>query len=257
VPSLIIASPDKPVGRKKELQPQPTKIWAEEHTISCIQPENFKEIPPELEEGVWDAFIVVYYSKILPKRVLDIPERGTLNLHPSLLPKLRGPSPIKTAILEDMREAGVTIIELDPEMDHGPILAQARVEIPTEDWPVTGSTLRELLSNVGADLLIETIPQWLNNAILPEEQDHEKATFTKKITKEDGLINLDDDHYKNYLKIQAFDEWPGTYFFIEKDGKKVRVKITEAEYKDKKLTIKRVILEGKKEMAYKDLIRGV
>ena len=258
IPSLIVTSEDKPQGRKLVITSPPVKKWGEQHDTMVIQPKTLKKnLPPEIinpPANRWDFFIIAAYGKILPSSILDLPKHGTLNVHPSLLPKLRGASPIQAAILKDERQTGVTIMLVDEEVDHGPIIAQAEVTI--ENWPPKAHTLRDLLAHVGGELLAETIPPWLNGNITPEKQDESKATYIDKIKKEDGLIDLNDDPYENFKKIQAFDIWPGAYFFTLRRGKKMRVKIADAEFKDKKLTITRVIPEGKKEMSYQDFLRG-
>jgi len=255
-PDIIITAPDKPAGRKLILTPPPAKLWAEENLISTFQPETLKNtdaIQAIKDEGSWDIFIVAAYGKILPKEILDIPKHGTLNVHPSLLPRLRGASPIQTAILEE-KETGVSIMMVDEEMDHGPIVAQEKVTVP--NWPPSAGELEEILARKGGKMLTETIPKWISGEIEAEDQNHDNATITKKITKEDGLIYLDDNPEKNYRKIQAFSIWPRAYFFTKHNGKKTRVIITSAELKDEKLIIKKVIPEGKKETLYGDFIKN-
>lgn len=256
LPTLIVAPPDRPKGRKMIVTAPEIKEWAIEHSIPYIQPKDLKDnLPLELTDFDWDVFIVVSYGKILSKELLALPLHGTLNVHPSLLPKFRGPSPIQSAIVTDAKETGVTLMLLDEKMDHGPILAQAKVTV--EDWPPKVSMLAALLGQVGGELLVETLPEWLNGNIKPEEQDHERATFIKKIKKEDGLINLGEDAYKNLLKIRAYEKWPGTYFFVKRGGKNIRVKIIDAKVENNKLLITRIIPEGKPEMDYEDYIRKV
>ena len=252
VPTLIITAPDKPQGRKMLVTPPPVKEWARARDIDCWQPEHVKDpsIIAELTNTEWEFFVVAAYGQILPKELIDIPKHGVLNVHPSLLPRFRGPSPVRSQILENEKVVGVSIMLLDEEMDHGPILAQARIE--PEEWPISGSLLENILFDAGGELLAETIPEWITGKITPEEQDHSKATVTKKLTKEDGRIDLADDPYQNYLKINALDGWPGTYFFAEKNGKEIRVKIVDAAFENGILTILRVIPEGKKEMDYSD-----
>jgi len=131
---------------------------------------------------------------------------------------------------------------VDAKMDHGPILDQEFVDAP--HWPMKGSELQELLAHTGGELLARVIPSWVDQSLDTQEQEHELATFSKKIKKEDGLVDLEGDAYQNLLKIRAFDVWPRTYFFDEK-GK--RVVITEAEIENNKLVVKRAIPEGKKE----------
>lgn len=255
LPRLIVTAPDKPKGRGLNTAPAPVVVWANEHGIPVIQPETLNPVPKELKTQPWDLFVVVGYGTILPKAVLDLPAHGVINVHPSLLPELRGPSPIRTAILEDKKTTGVTVMLLDEKMDHGPIIAQARVEI--DGWPPKASLLEELLADVGGELLVDTIIPWINGDITPEEQKHERATYSKKIKKDDGLIDLENDPYQNYLKIQALEGWPGTYFFVQKGNKRIRVKIADAEYANGVLTVTRVIPEGKKEMSYEDFKRGL
>lgn len=260
IPGLIVAHPDKPKGRKMVLTQPPIIQWASKRNIPTIQPDSIKIDPPKIlttspSGDVWDVFIVVSYGKIIPQNILDIPEHDTLNVHPSLLPELRGPSPIQTAILEDKSETGVTIIKLDAEMDHGPIVAQASVS--PEPWPIKASLLEDILAQVGGDLLVDTLIPWINGDIEVEEQDHKSATYCSYIKKTHGLISLNTDPYKNYLKIKAFDEWPGAYYFEKHKQKEIRVKITEARFENNTLTIERVIPEGKSEMDYEDFKRGL
>jgi len=256
IPTLIVTTPDKPKGRKLISTPPPIKIWAEKESIDVVQPEQLtdKTFLEELQNTNWDLFIVVFYGKILPKKILEIPQHGVLNVHPSLLPKFRGPSPVQTAILEDERKNGISIILLDEEMDHGPIVAQARIEI--DGWPPKENILSGILALEGGKLLAEVIPQWVAGHITSEEQDHKSATYTDIIKKEDGLIDFNDAPYENYRKIQAYDTWPGTYFFTKRNGKKIRIKIIDASFSDGVLTIEKIIPEGKKEMKYEDFLRG-
>ena len=251
IPALVVTPPDKPVGRKLKLTPPPVKVWAEEHDIEVLQTASLKDQAevPELANSEWDVFIVAAYNTILPSWVLELPKRGVLNVHPSLLPKLRGPSPIRSAILTDARDAvGVSIMQLDEEIDHGPLVAQAKVELPV--WPERGSVLDELLFREGGRLLAEVVPLWLKGEIEPEEQHHNEATYSKKFEKADGEIDLDGDPEENYRKFCAFDGWPGTFFFFECGGKKTRVKVTDAAYKLREFQVLKVIPEGKKEMLF-------
>ncbi len=258
VPAVIISNPDAPQGRKMVLTPPPAKDWATQHHIPVLQPQSLRTddtVEKYLRAHDINMLIVAAYGKIIPQTILDIPEYGTLNVHPSLLPKLRGASPIRSAILNDMKETGVTIMLLDADLDHGPILAQKTVSIPESAWPMKGRALDTLLSKDGGELLAETIPHWVNGDITPEEQDHDAATFCTKITKEMGEIDLDADPYQNLLKIRAFDGWPGTFFFHERNGVRIRVKVIDAELaSDGSLKITRVIPEGKSEMNFNDFI---
>jgi len=259
-PSLVVTAPDKPAGRGLILTAPAVKAWAIQHGIPFIQPQTLKELPAELTGTRWDFFVVAAYGKILRKNILDLPAHGTLNVHPSLLPKFRGPSPIESSILADEKDTGVSIMLLDEEVDHGPILKQ--MEVALRVWPPKASELEDILGREGGKLLAEVIPRWVLGEIEAAPQNHSQATFTRKISKEDGLLDLSSDSYKNFLKIQALEGWPGTYFFVERAGKKVRVKITEAKFlpaqagENEVLEILKVIPEGKREMSYQEFLRG-
>lgn len=198
-------------------------------------------------------FLVASFGKIIPNEIVNLPSKGTLNIHPSLLPKYRGPSPLPSVMLADDKQTGITIMKMDKEMDHGPIIAQKNITVT--EWP-TYEDFEEMMAKEGAELFAEILPKWLANEIKPVEQDHSVATYTKKITKADGLIDLASDPYMNFRKIQAFHEWPKAYFFLKHNGRDIRVKVTEATYEDGKLIVKKVIPEGAKEMAYEDFERG-
>ncbi len=256
LPELIVTQPDKPTGRKLLITPPPVKVWAEQEKIPVVQPEKMSDAAflETLKRGNLDLFVVVAYGKIIPEALLGIPKLGAINLHASLLPKLRGASPIETSILNDDKNTGVSIILMDKEMDHGPILAEKAVATDGASWPPSADELARLLINEGADLLAETMTNLHHGKTLGKIQDETKATYTKKITKEDGLLDLAADPYKNFLKFQAYKTWPGTFFFTEKDGRKTRIKITDAEYKDGIFTIKKVTPEGKNETDYASFV---
>ncbi len=260
LPTLIITATAKPKGRGLELAPSEVKAWADRHNVPTLEPSEIKSEEFAKTLGTdWDLFLIVSYGKIVPRTILDMPRHGTLNVHPSLLPKLRGASPIQSAILEEgpvgvPHETGVTIMLIDEEVDHGPIVAQEKIMVP--NWPPKGSELEEILGTLGGKLLVKTIPLWVQGKITQQEQNHDKASYVKKITKESGHIDLADDPIRMYRKVCAFDIWPRTYFLTERNGREMRVVVTEATLEDGKLVVKRVIPEGKKEMPYEDFLRG-
>ena len=257
-PTLIITQPAKPKGRKLLLTPTPAYDWAVAHGIAVKTPEQVKgnqELLRELREVHADCFVVAAYGKILPKELLTIPPHGVLNVHPSLLPKFRGSSPVESFILSDEKETGTTIILLDEEMDHGPIVSQEILQLPYA--PMKGGELEHLLASQGGKLLGKILRSLKISHITASPQIHEHATYTKKIKKEDGMINLQDDPHSNLKKIRAFDPWPGAYTFFHKDGKELRVRINDAKLSsDGHLEILRVTPEGKSEMPYEDFVRG-
>lgn len=251
VPDLIITTPDKPRGRRLVLTPTPVKIWAKKNKVEVIDPASLKnsDLVSKLKVNGYELFLVASYGKIIPKEIFEIPERKTLNIHPSLLPKYRGASPIQSQILNDEKEIGVTVIQIDEGMDTGPIVVQKKVK--TDD--VLGrKELEKILAKEGAKLFAHILPEWLSGAIDPIMQNEDKATYCEKITKENGLIDLNDEPHKNLLKIKAFEEWPTAYYFL--NGK--RIIVTDAATENGKLKIIKVIPEGKREMAYEDFLRG-
>jgi len=252
-PDLIVTAPDKPQGRKLLLTPPPVKVWAEKNNIKFIQPEKLSK--KSFSGITWDLFIVASYGLIIPREIINLPKHKTLNVHPSMLPKLRGASPIETAILEE-NETGVTIIRIDEKMDHGPIVAQKGVHSWTTGTLPSTTELEKLLAHSGGSLLTESIPDWISGNISEQEQEHEFATYTKKITKEDGLIDLTDSPEKNYRKIQAYKGWPRSYFFIKHNQKEKRIIITDAKFTNNKLELINVIPEGGKEISFADFQKG-
>lgn len=239
VPSLIVTTADKPKGRKLILTPTPVKLWAQANNIKIGEPESG-----------YDLFVVASYGKIIKQAVIDLPTHSTLNIHPSLLPKYRGSTPIQTAILNGDTETGVSIIQLDAEVDHGPIVVAKSCELRAMSYPEA----REKLAKLGAELLAEVMPKWVAGEIKAQEQDHSQATFTKKIEKSDGEIDVNGDAKTNYQKFLAYQPWPGIYFF---DTNNKRIKITDASLENNIFTIKKVIPEGKSEMTWEDYRRGL
>jgi len=258
IPALIVTNPDTPQGRKMLVTETPVALWAHKHNIHLIKPDSLRDesVVQMLRESGCNLFLVAAYGKIIPQSILDIPKHGTLNVHPSLLPRLRGPSPIRTAILEDENPTGVSIMELTEGVDEGPILAQEIIEIPNEKWPMRGEELDELLARRGGEMLASMIPDWIAGLVERESQDHTEATYSRKITKDMGEIDFSHNPYHNLLKIRALEGNPGTYFYTERGDKRIRVKIVDAELApDGALRITRVIPEGKKEMSYTDFIK--
>ncbi|MBI2507100.1 MAG: methionyl-tRNA formyltransferase [Candidatus Niyogibacteria bacterium] len=211
LPKLVVATPDRPAGRKLKLKSSPVKMWAEKNGIPVIQPENLKN--PDTFQKLTDTkcrlILVAAYGKIMPKEVLDLPEKGSLNVHPSLLPRYRGADPIRSAILAGDKKTGVTVMLMDEKMDHGPILKHETLNLKHKKY--TYPELKKELAELGGKLLAETLPEWLAGEIKPKEQDHSKATYTKKITKEDGHINWSESAEIIERKIRALNPWPGTY----------------------------------------------
>lgn len=257
LPSLIVTTEDKPKGRKMLLTKTDTKVWAEKEGIKYLELKTLKtedsfQAIKNSSQNEYDFFIVASYGKIIHQNILDLPRYKTLNVHPSLLPKLRGPSPIQTAILEE-NETGVSIMRLDSEMDHGPLLAQEKIDI---EWPPYADELEKISAKTGAEMLAKIIPDWTSGKIKEVEQDHTLATICKKIEKSDAEIDLNQDPEKVLRKIRAFNIWPGAFFFDEHNGKKIRIIVKKAHIENASLVIDKIIPEGKKEMNHSDYLRG-
>jgi methionyl-tRNA formyltransferase len=259
IPALCITQPDKPRGRNLILTPTPLKEFCTLKGIPVITPEKLdkKEIEALLvgKATSYDFFVVASYGKIIRQDILDIPSRGCLNVHPSLLPKLRGASPIETAILTDSKDTGVTIMLMDAMMDHGPILAQQTHTFMS--WPESKKVVHDELAVLGGNMLVEIIVPFMEGKVAPVNQDHTKATFTKMIRKEDGRIELSDNDYMTYLKYLALTPWPGLFFFIQKQNRQIRVKVESAHFETNTgFVIDTVIPEGRNSMTFESFRNG-
>lgn len=191
-----------------------------------------------------DVFVVASFGKILPKEIIYMPEHKTLNVHPSLLPKLRGPAPIQGAII-DKQETGVTIMRLDEKMDEGPIVAQKKILFST--WPTKYTETEKILGTEGGLLLADILEQWIEGKIIEKQQDSSLATYTKIIKKDDADITNDLPEVA-LRKIMAYEVWPRARL-----GDLI---VTEAHLEDGKLILDRVLPSGRKEMPYQDYLRG-
>ncbi len=239
-PILTITAPDKPKGRGMEKQASEAKRMAIKHGLNVSQPEKLRETGflEQIRALEPDLFIVASYGKIIPKTILEIPKLGCLNVHPSLLPCYRGASPIQSVILNGDKETGVTIMLMDEEMDHGPILATSKFAITNSK--ITFKELEEKLIAESSKLLIETLVKLINGQIQPVAQDHFQATFCKIIKKEDAKVDFNEPAETIERKVRAFNPWPGTYFEINSQ----KFKILEADVVlDAETTNKRLVGE--------------
>jgi len=206
----VYTKADKPSGRGRKPFASPVKEMAVKYGLHIEEPLSFKDetVVDCMNSFNPDIAVLASYGHILPKRVLDIPKRGCLNIHPSLLPKYRGPSPVVGAILNGSSETGVTVMTVLPKVDNGHILAQLKVGIDQEE---TTQSLTPKLFQLGAELLIHTIPLWIEGEINPQPQDESKATYTRTYTKEDGRIDWNISATQIASMIRAFTPWPGCY----------------------------------------------
>lgn len=253
IPSLIITSPDKRSGRGLHMTQSPVSIWAENNNITCQKPEKInQDFLDNFNRLNIDLSIVVAYGKILPETIINEPKLGTINIHYSLLPKYRGASPLESALLNGDTKTGVSIQQMEYKLDSGPIWAEKELNISIN---TTKEELRSLLISEGATLLCDVLPKIINKEISPGAQDDELATYCTKIDKSFGEINPNDNPLSNWNKYRAFYGWPGIYFFKERGGKKIRIKITMAKYENNSFVIERVVPEGKKEISYQDFLK--
>jgi methionyl-tRNA formyltransferase len=224
-PAIVFTQPDKPAGRRQELSPSPAKIVTQKYGLEIYEPKSLKT--PETEETVKsfkpDLIIVTDYGKIIPKNILGIPRFGAINVHPSLLPRHRGATPIQYTILEGDKETGVTIILIDEQIDHGPIITNKKLKI--ENKKLTFNELFTDLTNLGGNLLLNTLPKWLSGEIKPIPQDETQATYTKILAREDGKIDWQKSAEEIDRKVRAFEKWPGTWCEWSENGNKMRLKI--------------------------------
>ncbi len=237
---LIITGKDKIYGRKKELKPTPVKEWALKNNIDFLIWEEINEKNiNDLKK--YDFFFVFSFNKILPENFINLPKFKTLNLHPSLLPRYRGPSPIISAILDDQKETGISLIILDEKMDHGPILSSQKIKI--KEWK-KNADMELLFAQKGAELFLESINKYLEGQIKAKEQNHQLATYCKKFFKKDMELFPPLNQRENFLKYCAFNK---PFYF--KNGK--RMVVTKGEWKNNEFVIKKIIPEGKKEREWK------
>lgn len=240
---MVVTQPPKPAGREKRLTYSPADNWAFEKRI----PKTFSldEVPAA------DLGITASFGKIIPESVINKFKYGILNIHPSLLPKYRGSSPVAAAIAAGETQAGLTVIKMDKQMDHGPIISFFKEEIQPTD---TAEGLRDRLFARAADFLIALIPGYISGKVKPKEQNHKEATFTKLLAKEDGYIDVGKTSpAKTERFIRAMSAWPGAWTYVRIENKKLRLKLLRAHLEKDKLVLDEVQLEGKNPVKWQQL----
>ncbi|MCJ7804141.1 methionyl-tRNA formyltransferase [Patescibacteria group bacterium] len=200
-----------------------------------------------------DIGIVASFGALIPSDIINWPKKGLLNLHPSLLPKYRGPTPVPSAILNGEKETGLTIIKVDEEIDHGPIVSQFKEGIKVND---TSESLLNRLFTLGGQVLTTILPSYLEGKIELRQQNHSQATYTQKLTRDDGKIDWTKP--VEYLErfIRAMFPWPGAWDEVEINSQVKRLKILKAYLENKKLILDQVQLEGKKPVTWKQFLEG-
>jgi methionyl-tRNA formyltransferase len=220
----VVTQPDRPKGRNLQLQFSHVKQTAVEAHLPVLQPEKARDpaFLAQLAELHPDLIVVAAYGQILPKLILDLPRFGCLNVHTSLLPKFRGAAPIQWAILEDEPVTGVTIMKMDAGLDTGDIVTQAETPIGVED---NSQTLHDRLAQIGADLLVKTIPDYVAGIITPRPQPAEGSSYARKISKEDGRLDWTQPARVLWNRTRAFTPWPGAYTFSQGKEKPLLLKV--------------------------------
>ena len=223
-----VTQPDRPKGRDLKHQPSPVKQSAVAAGLPVLQPEKARDesFVAQLRTLSPDLIAVTAFGQILPKTILELPRFGCLNVHTSLLPKYRGASPIQWAILKGDSETGVTIMKMDVGFDTGDILTQRATPIRDDD---NAATLHDRLAQLGANLLVQTIPDYVAGKILPQPQDAERATHVGKIRKEDGRIDWQQPARTIWNRIRAFTPWPGAFTYLPGQPQPQLLKIWGAE----------------------------
>lgn len=258
----VVTSPDVPAGRKKLLTASPIKSWYMEYLLEKNH-EGVILTPSELSEDVAirlrklhpDLFVVAAYGKLIPKLILSIPKLGAINIHPSLLPKYRGPSPIQNSLLNGDEKLGITIMKMDEELDHGPVLKQWEIPIKKND---TFASLHIKSFTDAATNLAQIITEYSEGSLKPIPQDHTKATYTKHIAKQDGFIDISKINMMSALeirnlnleiarKVRAYYPWPGVWTKIKIKNQELRIKLLPEEMFQ---------IEGKKAIKLKELLNG-
>jgi len=265
---LVITQPDRPVGRKQEMQMSRVKEIAIKYNLKIDQPETLKNYTVPVEA---DVNVVCKYGLLIPETILYAPKYHSINVHASLLPKYRGASPIQSALIFGEKETGVTIMKMDKELDHGAIISQRTVEIKPED---TCRELSERLAPVEAELLIDTLPKYVSGEIKAIEQNHSAATLCREFKREDGEIKWDKTATETYNLYRGLTPWPGIWAFWQ--GKRVKLldiqpsteNVSKGQFltkndrllvgcaDNKAIEIKNLQLEGKKPMTAKEFING-
>jgi len=225
--AAVVTQPDRPKGRDLQLQPSPVKQLALGKGLPVLQPERARNeaFIDQLKTYRPDLIVVAAYGQILPSQILEMPRFGCVNVHASLLPKYRGAAPIQWAILNDEPETGVTIMKMDAGLDTGAMLSQASTPIRPED---NAATLHDRLARIGAELLVQTLPDYIVGKIAPRPQPAEGATYARKITKEDGHLDWTQPARTLWNRIRALTPWPGAFVFQTGAPKRRLIKIWEA-----------------------------
>ena len=270
----VVTQPDKEVGRKREIKFSPVKEFAIKNNIKVLQPEKIREDYDEIINLNPDIIITCAYGQIVPKKLLDCPKYGCINIHASLLPKLRGGAPIHKAIINGYDKTGVTIMYMDEKMDSGDIIYQEEVKIEEND---NAGTLFDKLSVIGSNMIIKILPDIIDNKITRVKQNEEEVTYAYNITREEEKIDFNKNTKDVYNQIRGLYPWPVGYTTFE--DKKVKIYMSKIGASDKKgkpgeiinvysdslgvktidgeILITSLQFEGKRRVDVKDYLNGI
>ena len=246
---LVVSQPDRMVGRKHEIKPTPIKEMAIKHNIPVFQPEKIKENYEQVRSAKPDLLITCAYGQIIPEEVLQLPRIGAFNVHASLLPKYRGGAPIHHCLINGDEKTGVTIMYMEKKMDAGDIVSQVEYQITKED---NVGTLHEILSQMGAKLLIETLPSIIEGTNLRTKQDEGKVTFAYNIKREEEHLDLKDKRKNIINKIRGLNPWPMANILVNDE----EYKILEAYFEEKNNVIPSTVRELRKDAIGIDVLDG-
>ena len=246
---LVVSQPDRMVGRKHEIKPTPIKEMAIKHNIPVFQPEKIKEDYEQVRSAKPDLLITCAYGQIIPEEVLQLPRIGAFNVHASLLPKYRGGAPIHHCLINGDEKTGVTIMYMEKKMDAGDIVSQVEYQITKED---NVGTLHEILSQMGAKLLIETLPSIIEGTNLRTKQDESKVTFAYNIKREEEHLDLKDTGKNIINKIRGLNPWPMANILVNDE----EYKILEAYFEEKNNVIPSTVRELRKDAIGIDVLDG-
>src|SRR5680860_163152 len=234
----VFTQPDKPVGRKQILTPPAVKVLALKNEIKVFQPEKIKTEIENIRALAPDLIVVIAYGKIISQEILDIPTYGCINVHASLLPKYRGAACLNAPILNGDKQTGITIMKMEAGLDTGPILKQGIMTLKGQE---TLADVHDYLSNLGAQLLPETLKDWMDGKIVPQIQDDSQASYIKTLAKGDGKIDWTKSAIEIERKIRAYNPWPGTFCY-DKNGKITKILAGDILLEDQKNTDKETII---------------
>ncbi|MEA3349242.1 MAG: methionyl-tRNA formyltransferase [Chloroflexota bacterium] len=216
----VVTQPDKPAGRGRKLKSPPVKILAQELDLPIMQPRRLAhpDAVQQLRDLAPDLIVVAAFGQILRPEVLNLPKHGCINVHASLLPRWRGAAPINAAILHGDRESGITIMKMDAGLDSGPIINQRSIPIAANE---TAGSLFDRLAQLGANLLIETLPAYLSGELMPRPQDNTSSTYAPMLSRADGELDFNTPAETLVKQVRAFNPWPGTFIIWQKRRLKI------------------------------------